>query len=229
MKKLISKTLVLCLLCSLTVSIAHAQKNDESNSEFKHIIKTNVLGYFAGQYQLAYEHAINNNFSAQLSAGFLTGSGSATGYETNRTGFILIPEVRYYFGGNAPERLYVGAFARYRHASNKLTDENFTNGGTGTNQDLSRKRKVNSVGGGMILGYQVIAGRGFTFDIFAGPQYKSRSQNTVYNTDALNEAATSSGYDNMGDELFSSKFIDFKIDDKAGMGLRFGFNFGYAF
>lgn len=229
MKKQLKKSFLLFMLCSLTVLSANAQETEEASPSFQHVIKTNVLGYFVGQYQLAYEYAISNNFSAQLSGGFLTGNSSATGYKSTRTGFILIPEARFYFGGSAPKRMYIAAFGRYRHASNKLTDENFTPGGTGTQQNLSRKRKVNSVGGGLVLGYQVIVGQGFTFDIFAGPQYKSRSEHTVYDNDALNAPSTLSDYDNVGDELFNRKYLNFKIDDKAGMGLRFGFNFGYAF
>lgn len=168
-----------------------------------------------------------------MSAGFLTGRGSGSlnsyNYETKRSGYLLIPEVHYYFSGMAPKRMYVAAFLRYRHANNALTDKSWVNGGTGNDQNLSRDRKTNSIGGGVLLGYQVIAGRGFTFDIFAGPQYKSRTQKTVYDNAALNEGPTNGTYDNLGDEYFSGKFIDFSSGEKAGMGLRFGFNFGYAF
>ena len=222
---------ILMFLC-LSALTSTAQRNNEG-SEFTNVLKTNVLGYFVGQYQLAYERALSPNFSAQLSAGFLTGksNGSLGGnsYNSKRTGFIVIPEARYYFSGHAPKRMYIGAFLRYRSADNELTDNSWTTGGTGTNQDLSRERKVSSIGGGLILGYQVITRGGFTFDVFAGPQYKDRSTKITYNTSALNDASTNSEYDSKGDALFDSKFLNFKIADNANFGLRFGFNVGYAF
>lgn len=233
MKKQFNKiTFILTIACLSSFS-STAQKSDRSGSGLQHVLKTNVLGYLAGQYQLAYEHVINPNFSAQLSAGFITGSGNGTigsnSYDTKRNGFIIIPEGRYYFAGEAPERMYIGAFLRYRYANNDLTDKSWTSGGSGTNQDLSRERKVNSIGGGLILGYQVITSGGFTFDIYAGPQYKSRGTTITYDNDALNQASTNGEYDTVGDELFDSKYLDFKIPNSSNMGLRFGFNIGYAF
>ncbi len=224
-------SLLLMFLC-LSAFSSQAQNKGEG-SEFTNVLKTNVLGYLAGQYQLAYERVINPHFSAQLSAGFLTGNSDGTlgtnSYDSKRTGYIIIPEARYYFGGRAPKRFYVGAFARYRHANNDLTDKTWTSGGTGTNQDLSRERKVNSIGGGLVAGYQVITRGGFTFDVFAGPQYKSRTTTITYDNAALNQAANNSSYDSLGDELFDSKFVNFDLDDSANFGLRFGFNIGFAF
>lgn len=220
--------MAILLFCAASLSVNAQKQNQEENSR-QHVLKTNVLGYFAGQYQVAYEHGLNENVSVQLSAGFLTGGTNNANYKNQRTGFILIPEVHYYFSGNAPRGFYIGAFARYRQANNKLTDASWTAGSTGTNQDLSRKRKVNSIGGGVVLGYQVISRGGFTFDIFGGPQYKSRTYNTVYGNADLNERPTTGGFDSVGDELFSQKYTDFKVGEKDGMGLRFGFNFGYAF
>jgi len=222
------QTVAFLFLCITSLHV-NAQKRSEKDNIRQNVLKTNVLGYFAGQYQIAYEHGLNENVSVQLSAGFLSGGTTNANYKNKRTGFILIPEVHYYFNGNAPRGFYVGAFARYRHANNKLTDASWTAGGTGTDQDLSRKRKVNSIGGGAVLGYQVISRGGFTFDIFGGPQFKSRTYNTVYANADLNERSTTGGFDSLGDEFFSQKYTDFKVGEKAGMGLRFGFNFGYAF
>ena len=39
-----------------------------------HVAKTNPFGLFASQYQLGYEHGLNDNFSVQLSAGFMGGT-----------------------------------------------------------------------------------------------------------------------------------------------------------
>ena len=103
-------------LMSLTLS---AQQNTQA-------VKTNPLGFFAGQYQVAYERALNDNFSVQLSAGFIGGTSEGTlvgdsleiTTETyNKTGFIAIPEVRWYPGGSACEGFYIAALGRFRSAT----------------------------------------------------------------------------------------------------------------
>ena len=221
------------MLALAMISFGSQAQDKKSTNEFNHVLKTNVLGYLAGQYQISYEKPLNEHFSVQLSAGFLTGNNSGSlgvrSYKGHRIGLILIPEARYYFKGNAPKGFYLGAFARYRSASNILDDQSFTAGGTGIDQDLSRVRRATSIGGGVLIGYQLITKGGFTFDIFAGPQYKSRSTKITYDNDALNVPSTVAGYDSKGDELFSSKFGSIDYNDKAGMGLRFGFNIGFAF
>ena len=66
-----------------------------------HVIKTNPLGLLLGQYQLGYEHALSDKFSVQMSAGMIFGeltaydSSSVDLVTASRSGFILIPEVRF--------------------------------------------------------------------------------------------------------------------------------------
>ncbi len=42
------------------------------------VVKANPFGFIVGQYQFGYEHALTDHLSVQMSAGILTGSGSAT-------------------------------------------------------------------------------------------------------------------------------------------------------
>lgn len=199
------------------------------------VIKTNVLGYFAGQYQIAYEHVVTPSSTFQLSLGYLGGGGSGSStingvqndYEVKRSGFIAIPEYRMYFGGDTPEGVFVSAFGRYRSASNDLTDSG--EGITGTSQDLSRVRKTTTFGGGLTVGYQFVGDNGVTLDIFAGPQYKARSLETTYDNADLNALSTSDDHELVGDELFNQKYLDFKLAESEGIGVRFGFHLGYAF
>jgi hypothetical protein len=228
MKHLKKTILLSLLLISGILFQAKAQDN---------IIKTNIIGVFAGQYQLAYERAISPKFSVQLSAGYLAGksegsssiNGDSYGYDNKRSGFIFIPELRWYplSKAGAPRGLFIGGFGRLRQANNNLTD---TGSGTeGIAQNLSRKRDVTTIGGGGVIGFQWVSEGGFSFDIFAGTSYKSRKTDTVYNTQSLNNASTDPNFDSLGDELFNQKYLDFKLDDKDGFALRFGFHFGYAF
>lgn len=133
--------------------------------ETANVVKTNALGHFAGQYQFGYELALSGNISVQAQAGLITGSGSSTDMNTGviteykRMGFIVIPEVRYYLGGNACEGLYLAGSGRFRNVNNS------------ENGELYYQRKTN--GGALTLGAQWGNGDGFLFDLFCGPQIKN--------------------------------------------------------
>lgn len=179
------------------------------------VIKTNLVGILGGQYQLAYERAFNENMSAQLSLGYITTSGSQTtlgnSYESVTSGVIIIPEYRYYFS-EAPNGVYLAPFARIRMVKQDLTDTS-----NPINTDVSFEEKVTTVGGGLVIGYQVLIAEAVALDIFLGPQYKSRSSSRTYDVDGVT------------DDDFHHKFFEFKIADKSGAGIRFGFNLGIAF
>lgn len=164
-----------------------------------HAVKANPLGFFASQYQLGYEHALNDNFSVQLSAGFIGGTSEGTltvdsmevSSETfKKTGFIAIPEVRWYPGGSACEGFYIAALGRFRSAT--TVDEN---------DGVVLQRSAN--GAAVVLGYQR-ASDGYMLDFFVGPQYK---------------AVTSEG-----DLAEASNF--FTSDNP--MGVRLGVNIGFG-
>lgn len=200
------------------------------------IVKTNPLGVFAGQYQFAYEHTLTSHVTLQLSLGYIGGgneSGSASingasySYNVESSGFIAIPEIRYYFKDSAPKGLYMAALARYRYKQKDLTDH--SNGTEGIDQDLSRTKTIKAIGGGAVIGYQWVMNNGFVLDIFSGLTFKDRSTTYDYDNDALNAADPDPNYDTIGDRLFSEKYIDFKSDDKKGSAFRFGVNIGYKF
>ena len=174
---------------SLTLS---AQQNTQA-------VKTNPLGFFAGQYQVAYERALNDNFSVQLSAGFIGGTSEGTlvgdsleiTTETyNKTGFIAIPEVRWYPGGSACEGFYIAALGRFRSATT-----------VNESDDVILERTAN--GAAVVLGYQR-ATDGYMVDFFVGPQYK-----VVTSAGTLEEASSFFTSDNP-------------------MGVRVGVNLGFG-
>lgn len=176
-------------LISLTMS---AQQNTQA-------VKTNPLGFFAGQYQVAYERALNDNFSVQLSAGFIGGTSEGTlvtdSLEVsteiyNKTGFIAIPEVRWYPGGSACEGFYIAALGRFRSATT-----------VNESDDVILERTAN--GAAVVLGYQR-ATDGYMVDFFVGPQYKA-----VTSAGTLEEASSFFTSDNP-------------------MGVRVGLNLGFG-
>ena len=176
-------------LMSLTMS---AQQNTQA-------VKTNPLGFFAGQYQVAYERALNDNFSVQLSAGFIGGTSEGTlvsdsleiSTETySKTGFIAIPEVRWYPGGSACEGFYIAALGRFRSATT-----------VNESDDVILERTAN--GAAVVLGYQR-ATDGYMVDFFVGPQYKA-----VTSAGTLEEASSFFTSDNP-------------------MGVRVGVNLGFG-
>ena len=173
----------------------------QAQSDYTHVVKINPFGLAVSQYQLAYEHALNENFSIQLSAGIMTGSTELTetdttgGFETtlvtsDRSGYILIPEVRFYPKGTACKGVYISLAGRIRSVTN-------TNAETG---DVMLKRSAN--GAALLFGYQ--SQSDIAWEFFIGPQFKSVSVESDYDDD------NASG-------LFG---------ESEGVGLRFGLNFG---
>ncbi|MES2388815.1 MAG: DUF3575 domain-containing protein [Bacteroidota bacterium] len=86
-------------------------------------------------------------------------SGTSTAYT---------PEVRYYAmeGPRGPAGIYMGLYARYRH--DEATGEFVNWGFIGPSTTDYSKAEMHSFGGGTVVGYQWIAKKGFTLDVFGG-------------------------------------------------------------
>lgn len=196
--------LFLLFAFSIFSNLLHAQEKEN-------VLKINMFGLFVGQSQLSYERAFNENFSVQISAGYISRTqelsfGQDGGIEYMTKGFILIPEARYYFS-DVIDGFYAAAFLRYR--STQLEVE--------YDDEPSYKRDRNSAGGGLLIGYQVLLGDAdiVALDIFIGPQYKAVNQ------------AKKEYYDGNSDPV---GFDDNELKiEKEGIGVRFGMNIGIAF
>ncbi len=149
---------ILLFLCATSLS---AQPDGPSK-----VIKTNPFGFFQDQYQLGVELALTETFSVQMAAGMIAGSGfsidsiSMETLTSELSGLILIPEIRFYPGGNSCEGIYVAAVARFRKDTWKVSGEDWYT--------------KNSKGIAAVLGYQWY-GDGLIVDLFLGPQFKSES------------------------------------------------------
>jgi len=150
--------LILLFLCATSLS---AQTDGPGI-----LIKTNPFGFFQAQYQLGVELALTETFSVQMAAGMIAGSGfsidsiSMETFTSEQSGFIVIPEIRFYPGGNSCEGIYIGAVARYRTDSWSVSGDDWYT--------------KNSKGVAVVLGYQWY-GDALIVDLFLGPQFKSES------------------------------------------------------
>jgi len=145
-----------------------------------------------------------------------------TSYEQKKSGFIVIPEFRYYLKPDnlgAPEGLYVAGLARILSLTYDLTD---TSPVGGLYADVSRTDKRTVLGGGAVIGYAFFMDNGLSAELFVGPQFKSVSFERTYDNFGNAEA---------GDAEFESKFVDVSLAglENSGAGVRFGINVGFGF
>lgn len=160
----------ICLLL-IFASIFGAEAQEETG-----VIKTNPFGWFVGQYQFGYEHFLSEKVSVQLLPGGIFGKETLSSIDSlnteflnvsaTRGGVIVIPEFRYYLGGEAPDGLYIAPFGRFRSVKTTL------------DIDPSSSRKRRAIGGGFVLGYQYQLANGLTGEVFFGPQFKSSTTST---------------------------------------------------
>ena len=214
-----SKKLSCILLLFISIVTTNAQ-------EYKrHAIKTNIFGVIASQFQLAFEKAINEHYSIQLNGGYINvdafgEDSSGDTYECSATGFLIIPEGRYYFEEvmNGP---YIAGFIRYRNVNLDFIDM------SPIFPDVSYTQNVTAIGGGVTFGYQLLFSDALVFDLFIGPQYKSRNaENRIFGSTTITDADLENKFDDF-DPLETGGLFN-PINDE-GVGIRFGFNLGVSF
>lgn len=215
----------LILVIILTLSVANLQAQDDDDNEYMGktgIAKISVLGLLGGQYQFALEKKQTNYVTFQASLGLIAGNRTFTGYldsaktksitfKGRKLGFIFIPEVRYYFRGNAAHGTYMAGLLRFRHSREDQSD----NAGliNSNMASISRKQSLTSVGGGINIGYQKASGK-VTLDLFAGLVFNSVSEkNTYFNGSA-----------NANDLI--NRYSAYRNLDQTGVWPRFGFFLG---
>ncbi|HEV7330272.1 MAG TPA: DUF3575 domain-containing protein [Flavisolibacter sp.] len=122
----------------------------------KNALKFNPLSLLVMTGNVSYERSLSNNLSVQL-GGFYSGAGlEGHKYE----GFGIVPEVRFYFGGQRKPLNggYIAPFGRYQNLSI-------------TNKEISNKADITTLGGGAVAGYQKRWESGFVLNVFAGPSF----------------------------------------------------------
>lgn len=217
------KTKITLLLLLLSITAMQAQKRHRGSRnngpEFKNAIRINTLPAMVGQYQLTYERALNDRFSIGLSPGYISRDGSISVNDVQitksmTTGFIVIPEGKFYFKETFDDGFYAGAFIRYKNLNTNYTD---LDGGT---YDWSYKLNRSVIGGGVCLGYHYTISDRISMDYFIGPHYKSVSTKTTFNNPGITENDLPE---------FDGSFFDKTFAEKTGVGVRMGFNIGFLF
>lgn len=215
----------LILITVLALSATHLQAQDDDDNEYtgkNGIAKINVLGLLGGQYQFAFEKKRTHYVTFQASLGLIAGNRNFTGYldsaktksitfKGRKLGFIFIPEVRYYFRGNAAHGTYMAGLLRFRHSTEDQSDNaHLINNNMAS---VSRKQSLTSMGGGINIGYQKAKGK-MTLDVFAGLVFTSVTERNTY----FNGSAS---YNDL-----INRYSAYRNLDQAGVSPRFGFFLG---
>jgi hypothetical protein len=212
------KKIVLVFSLFIFTATAFAQKN---------VVKVNLFGLLGSSYTLAYERVLNDKMSVQLSVGYRTIKVSSVSIGTlseklTYSGPTIVGEFRYYLTNaskDVPRGFYVAPFVRYGSYTYKYdyndSDPNFSS------YNYTGKYTVSSIGGGAMLGYQWLIADRVALDLFAGPQYKTKSVSNITYSYANGTTQTISGSAASGGILNDKGLSPF--------GLRVGFNVGVAF
>lgn len=154
MKNKILYTVILCCFFLGIGQKAHAQLN---------VFKINPLSLVGLTLNAQYERALNKDMSMQVGLFFSGISPTVSGKNYNFTGLGFTPEYRYYFGNgrkNAPYGFFVAPYLRYSNFSLTVKDEM---------DEIIASADLNSIGGGLGFGYQIILGEIVTIEALLGP------------------------------------------------------------
>jgi len=179
-----------------TATAASAQSNAVKANIFSPLVKTGSFFY---------ERQLGEHRSAQL-------GGLFTSWGTNGTsisGFALTPEYRFYLSEKKTglEGFYLGPYVRYQNLTLKNETEIAYPDEDGNLSSMSGKAALNTLGGGVVAGYQLQFKKRFTLDTFLGPSYNG------------GQIKVTAGGDNQ----------TFSTDAFTGFGIRTGVTFGVAF
>lgn len=152
-KKILYVTLLVCFSVGIGKQ-AQAQLN---------VLKVNPLSLLGLTLNAQYERALTKETSIQAGLFFSGISPTISGNTYNFNGIGFTPEYRYYFGNgrkNAPYGFFVAPYLRYSTFSLAVKDEM---------GEITASGDLNSVGGGLGFGYQLIMGKVFCLEVLMGP------------------------------------------------------------
>ena len=183
-------------------------------------VKINPLSLGVLTLNVQGERQLNDRFSAQMGA-FLGGTSLSIYADELPEGIKyrwwgLTPELRYFISFNrmdVPKGFYVAPFLRFQRVREAFKGEAHdpdTKLILAGDVDLRR----NSIGGGFMLGYQLITARNFVLDLYMGPKYSSANSKIEFSCSTCN-----------GNEvLINQPGLHFDgIEIRAGLSLGFAF------
>ena len=244
------KNTFLILLCILSCKALNAQ-NDEQLDYKNNILFNPLSAILFSNFEFQYERSISNQSTLSLAIGLSPSSGliRINGFDSPSImtsdfefeGIRIMPEYRWYFQNRTNKRtgLYLGGYYRFKDIGNNITGT-YTSSSTGTSSAIQVDVDLTSHTVGALLGYKVMVGQHFFFDItIAGPGYSSveliiREEEPLpdeFYADVANEIVENFNIladfiDNIEIEVTRSNSGEGRIGLPA---LRYGFRIGYAF
>ncbi len=238
-------------------SKAKSKKKVKERVYKNNVVKLNLTGLIVKSFGVQYEHKIRKKASIALGltyrpkstwfvSKFYDSTSTSSGisnetkfmYSTSRYRSLMItPEFRYYLGRQAPNGLYLAAFARAR--MDRLAFKyNYYDNNTIEREGLANLDET-LIGGGIMLGYQIVTRKKLTIDFwFLGPwignqNVKLRSEVNANNISEIQQKFIAEDMKPLlgkeKDIQWNSKGIDTKFN-YFGIGVRFfGINIGYSF
>ncbi len=216
----------------------------------QHVLKLTLTDLVIVKLSGSYEYAFNDQISLNINGGWLPERDLFVFdaiIDTDETdfsddfflgGISVAPELRFYFGGNAPNGFFLGPYLVY---SSYGVSSEYNYFESNTNQTIVADATgfLNSFGGGLLLGYQWILRSNVALDLFLGLGGTSSRLGISVNDDRLSEVDLVEIADEIEDEL-DFLFFDFDVDIEddgvrvkaPGVPLpnaRFGFAIGYSF
>lgn len=154
-----------------------------SNTSKQNTIKINPVNPFFGQYQIAYERLLTDKLAIQLEGGFISRKQNGLLYnvKSEKSGFIALPAMRYYFYRDSDEEpmFYFSINYRLRKLQERFTDNEYHL------YSHNYNRLYN--GAGITIGGQYYMFNIISLEVFGGVQYGIINENYRFDNSAVNQ------------------------------------------
>jgi hypothetical protein len=194
--------IIFTIILSSVIAV-HVSAQDQHRNN---LIRINPFGAFASAIPMSYERLLYDRTFSVVAGGAIINNKSGSGQTTyNNSGFIITPEVRYYFYNDPkfPSKIYTGLYFNYEEHTNTSLDR----------LEQAIDGNATGRGGGLIFGNQWFFENGFVVDFYVGPGYMSYQRTEAYDI-------------NLGKGGFMTSLTGPK---NSGTKVRFGFSLGISF
>jgi hypothetical protein len=219
----------------------------EKGNAAKNAISLMVTDLIKGTNQLSYERSLGKHFSVNLGLARKSEDGliNLSGIDTDKiktgdltySGFIMIPEVRYYLNNSGNYEMngfYFGAYIKHSNFKSDLDGTYINDDSESFQIAFDAKIKVTSIG--LLVGYKLALSKKFTLDfLIAGPGTGSYDFSFKNNKDLPEEF-----YEDFNKALENYSLFDFLDGDFRFAStsaktkftvpsFRYGISLGYQF